>query len=167
MSLIMRRNSVREFKDVSISDELIKSLLTAGMQAPSANNQQPWEFIVVTERSLLDKLSEMSKGSWPLGTAPLAIIPVMIPSTQSPQMRTQDLAAATQNILLQAVHEDLGGVWIGVHPLKERVEYISKLFKIDDEHIPFCIIALGVPSKKRDLIIRYDESRIYHNEWKK
>ena len=78
MSVVMKRNSVREFKQDIISQEKIESLLKAGMQAPSANNQQPWNYIVVTDRALLDKLSEMSHGSWPLATAPLAIIPVII-----------------------------------------------------------------------------------------
>lgn len=167
MSLIMKRYSVREFKSDSISDTKIESLLRAGMQAPSANNQQPWNFIVVTERKLLNQLSEMSRGSWPLGTAPLAIIPVIIPTTQSPHMRTQDLSAATQNILLQAVHEDLGGVWIGVNPLEDRIKFIRDMFDIDKDCTPFCIIALGVPKEKKEMISRYDETRNHFNEWKK
>lgn len=167
MSLVMKRNSVREFKDDAISKEKIESLLKAGMQAPSANNQQPWNYIVVTDRVLLDKLSEMSRGSWPLGTAPLAIIPVMIQTAQSPQMRVQDMAASTQNILLQAVHENLGGVWIGVNPIEDRVKFIKNIFNIEKDQTPFCIIALGVPNKKKDLVIRYDETRVHYNEWKK
>jgi nitroreductase len=167
MSLVMKRNSIREFKTDEISSKMIESLLKAGMQAPSANNQQPWNFIVVTERPLLDKLSKMSRGSWPLGTAPLAIIPVMLPTEKSPQMRVQDMAASTQNILLQAVYEKLGGVWIGVNPIEDRVKYIKDLFEMGKDEIPFCIIALGFPSKKKELITRYDETRVHYNEWKK
>ena len=167
MSVVMKRNSVREFKQDIISQEKIESLLKAGMQAPSANNQQPWNYIVVTDRALLDKLSEMSHGSWPLATAPLAIIPVMIQTEKSPQMRVQDMAASTQNILLQAVHENLGGVWIGVTPIEDRIKFIKNLFHMDKEETPFCIIALGVPNKKRDLVDRYDETRVHYNEWKK
>jgi len=38
---------------------------------------------------------------------------------------------------------------------------------MDKEETPFCIIALGVPNKKRDLVDRYDETRVHYNEWKK
>ena len=167
MSLVMKRKSVREFKDIPVSDNKIKALLKAGMQAPSANNQQPWNFIVINERETLDKLSTMSKGSWPLETATLAIVPVIIPTTKSPRMAVQDISAATQNILLEVVHQDLGAVWIGVTPLEERIALVKETLHIGDEYTPFCIIALGVPTKKSDITERYDPSRVHYNEWKK
>ena len=167
MSLIMKRRSIREFEPTAVSDNKIKLLLKSAMQAPSANNQQPWKFIVVTERDLLDKLSEMSRGSWPLKTAQLAIIPMMLPGYKSPMMAVQDISAATQNILLEAVNQDLGGVWIGVNPLEERIALIKDTFSIGDEATPFCIIALGIPTTKKEVIERYDPSRVYFNEWKK
>ena len=167
MSLVMKRKSIREFKDTEISQDKIEAMLKAAMQAPSANNQQPWNFIVVTDREKLDILSDMSRGSWPLKTAPLAIIPVIIPTVKSPKMRVQDISAATQNILLEAVEQDLGAVWIGVHPLEERVELVTNLFQITEGYTPFCIIAIGEPNQKKDLVPRYDESRVHYNEWKK
>lgn len=167
MSVVMKRKSVRAFKDKEVPKNKIDAMLKAAMQAPSANNQQPWNFVVVTERDILDKLSEMSKGSWPLQTATLAIIPVIIPTSKSPRMRVQDISAATQNILLEAVEQDLGGVWIGVHPIEEREELVSRVLEITGDNIPFCIIALGVPLEKKDVTVRYDETRIHNNKWNK
>jgi nitroreductase len=163
----MSRKSVREFKDIEIPESKIESLLKAGMQAPSVNNQQPWNFIVVNDRVILDELSKMSRGSWPLGTSPIAIIPVMLETIKSPKMRTQDMSAATQNILLEAVEQGLGGVWIGVHPIDERVKFVSQLLHTPEDVTPFCIIALGVPKNKAEIIERYDSSRVHYNSWMK
>lgn len=167
MSIVMNRKSVRDFKPNTVSETMIEALLKAGMQAPSANNQQPWNFIVVTEREKLDKLSEMSKGSWMLKSAPLAIIPVMLPGGKSPLMKEQDLSAATQNILVEAVDLGLGGVWIGTHPIKERVAFVKEIFDIPNDVTPFSIIALGIPTEKKDIIPRFDKTRVHYNEWKK
>lgn len=166
MSVVMKRRSIREFKETEISAEKIEALLRSAMQAPSANNQQPWNFIVVTDREKLLALSKMSRGSWPLETATLAIIPVMIPTIKSPLMRVQDIAASTQNILLEAVEQNLGGVWIGVNPIKERIAFVTEIFPMGKEYTPFCIIALGDPKEQKEVIPRYDETRIHYNQWK-
>lgn len=166
MSIIFNRKSVREFTDTKITEDEITLLLKAGMQAPSAKNQQPWDFIVVDDREILNKLSKMHTGSWPLVTAPLAIIPMIRKSDRSPRMTQQDMGAATENILLEAVELGLGAVWIGVYPLEERIEHVSNIFDISGETLPFCIIAIGHPLKEKEVNIRYDESRVYRNEWK-
>lgn len=165
MSIMMERTSVREFKNDPIPQQIITKLLASGMQAPSAKNQQPWEFIVVTEKTLLDKLSTMHKGSWPFKTAPLAIIPMLRPSDKSPHMTVQDISAATENILLEAVNQNMGGCWIGVYPLAERLKHVSDIFDITGETVPFCIIALGYPEKTKQVSIRYDEERVHYNKW--
>lgn len=163
----MKRKSVREFKDIKITQEQIKALLTSAMQAPSAKNQQPWDFIVVDDASLLEHLSTMHKGSWPLKTAPLAIIPVLRESDKSPHMTVQDISAAVENILLEAVNLDLGAVWIGVYPLEERINHVSKIFSFPKENTPFCIIAVGHPLQEGKVNVRYDEERVFFNKWGK
>jgi nitroreductase len=167
MSITIKRYSVREFKDTKIKEEEVQQLLEAAMQAPSAKNQQPWDFIVVDNPDLLDYLSHMHKGSWPLKTAPLAIIPVMRPVDKSPHMKQQDMGAATENILLEAVEMGLGGVWIGVYPLEERINHIAQKFDFPKGHEPFCIIAIGHPLKTKEVTKRYDKNRVFYNQWGK
>jgi nitroreductase len=166
MSLMMNRKSVREFKDIKVTKEQITLLLQSAMQAPSAKNQQPWEFIVVDDKSLLEQLSTMHVGSWPLKTAPLAIIPMIRKSDKSPHMTVQDISAATQNILLEAVNLGLGAVWIGVYPLEERISHVSNIFNITGDTLPFCIVAIGTPLKEQAVVSRFDESRVHYNEYK-
>lgn len=167
MSLMLKRKSVREFTDTPITEQEIKALLTSGMQAPSAKNQQPWDYIVVDDKELLAHLSTMHKGSWPLKTAPLAIIPVLRESDKSPLMTVQDISASVENILLEAVHLGLGAVWIGVYPLPERIAHVSEVFDFPKTNTPFAILAIGHPLQKSDVSIRYDETRIFRNKWGK
>jgi nitroreductase len=133
------------------------------MQAPSACNQQPWEFIVIDDIQILKALSSMSKGAWMLANVTKAIAVVMTNTEKSPRMRPQDCAAATQNILLDATRQHLGAVWIGVYPLEERMEYANKLLNITKNTV-FSLIALGEPNKEKEVTLRYDESRVHYNK---
>ena len=164
MSLLLKRKSIRNYTNQPIKKEVITALLKAAMQAPSANNQQPWEFIVVDDRELLDQLSEASSGAWMLKNVSVAIVPLIIPTEPSPKFAVQDMAAATQNILLEATNLGLGSVWIGVYPLEERVNYIEKVLNIKNGIHPFSMIALGYPKYDKETKIRYQESRIHHNK---
>jgi nitroreductase len=167
MNVMQKRNSIRKYTNQLIEEEKIKELLKSGMQAPSAKNQQPWEFIVVDDKKLLQKMSEASKGSWPLSGAPLAIITIMKPTDKSPYYAVQDLSAATENILLEATNQGLGAVWIGCYPLEERTSLVKSVLQIPSPYEPFSVIAIGYPDETREMNYRYDETRIHHNRWEK
>ncbi|QMS85546.1 nitroreductase family protein [Candidatus Xianfuyuplasma coldseepsis] len=162
MSLLMKRQSVRHYTKETVSEVAITTMLEAAMQAPSANNQQPWEFIIVDDRTILDQLSKASRGAWMLADAPLAIIVVMKEGGKSPRMRPQDCAAAVENILLSAVEQQLGAVWIGVYPLEERMTYINEILHIT-KGTAFAQIAIGHPDTTKSVTKRYDASRVYRN----
>ena len=164
MSLLLERKSIRNFTDEPVEKEKITALLKAAMQAPSAHNQQPWEFIVVDDRAILDELSKASTGAWMLKNVNVAIVTLLIPTEASPHFAVQDMAAATENILLEATNLGLGSVWIGVYPLDERVNYIEKVLNIKNGIDPFSMIALGYPKYEKETKIRYQESRIHHNK---
>ena len=57
---ILERRSVRNFKDEKVSDELIRRVLEAGRFAPSAGNNQPWKFTVVTDKEFISVLEDAS-----------------------------------------------------------------------------------------------------------
>jgi len=164
MSLLLERKSIRNFTDKPIEKELIDKMLKAAMQAPSAHNQQPWEFIVVDDRELLDELSHASPGAWMLKTVNVAIVPLILPTELSPHFSMQDLSAATENILLEATNLGIGSVWIGVYPLKERVSHIEKVLNIKGDIHPFSMIALGYEEGNREIKLRYNESRVHFNK---
>ncbi len=164
MSLLLKRKSIRKFTDKVVEKELITKLLKAAMQAPSAHNQQPWKFIVVDDRELLDELSLASSGAWMLKDVNVAIVPLLIPTDASPHFAIQDMSAATENILLEATNLGLGSVWIGVYPLEERFNHVEKVLNIKNGIHAFSMIALGYPKYDKETRIRYDESRVHYNK---
>lgn len=74
MQEIMNRRSIRKFLNKPVEKEKIERLLRAAMQAPSAGNQQPWEFIVVEDRQALDRLSQMSPYSKPVAGSAVTLV---------------------------------------------------------------------------------------------
>lgn len=166
MNNIFNRTSIRHYLDKPIESEKMTLLLKAAMQAPSANNQQPWAFIIVDDRDLLDELSTISRGAWMLKDVKQAIVVVMTPTDKSPSMRVQDCAAATQNILLEATSLDLGACWIGVYSKEDRMKSVAKLLNIQGAD-PFAIIALGYPKEQKTQTSRFDPTRVHHNVYRK
>ncbi|MBO4948450.1 MAG: nitroreductase family protein [Peptococcaceae bacterium] len=167
MKEIFERRSIRKYTDAPVSDTDIEKLLRAGMQAPSAVNQQPWEFAVLKDKDLMLKVLEFHPYSTPLKTAACAIVVCMKQPLNAmlEPYRMQDCAAATQNILLEATHLGLGTVWMGVYPDETRVNGVRELIQAPAEITPFCIIAVGHPAEQPAPADRYDESRVHINQW--
>jgi len=147
--IIEKRRSVRKFQNNKpLTREQIDQLLGAAMLAPSARNTRPWEYIVITKREVLNDIARVSEYSKMCETAAAAIIVVALPQTEGPVgYFSQDCAAATENILLEAVSQGLGACWCGIYPREERVAGIRDLFKIPEPKIPFNVIAIGYPAE--------------------
>lgn len=163
MNSIYTRRSVRQYKEIEVEQEKIEQLLKAGMQAPSAMNQQCWEFIVVTGHDNLIKLSGFKQFAAMLTTAPLAIIVLGNKERMKNELAyEQDLGAVTQNISLEAVNLGLGSVWLGAAPNLDRMDYIRKLYNLSDTMLPYSVLSIGYPLKEdaNHYVDRYDESRI-------
>lgn len=161
MSILLTRRSVRVFKEDLIEDTHIEHMLKAGMQAPSAKNQQPWRFLVIKNKTLLEELSKVSQGARHLANAPLGIVLTMKEEDMPmPHMRPLDCAAATQNILLAAHELGLGAVWIGVFPLAMRIEKVREILAIPPSQTPFAMIAIGKPKHDVDAKPRDLENRV-------
>lgn len=168
MENIFIRRSIRKYQDKSIEKEKIEKLLRAAMQAPSAGNQQPWEFLVVEKKETLGKLSEISPYATMLKEAPLAIIVLSNEERMKfPEYWQQDLGATTQNILLEAMELGLGSVWLGVAPLKDREEFIKNIFNLPQNITPFNIIVLGYPKEPQvnKFVDRYEADRVHFEEY--
>ena len=76
MNSIFHRISVRKYEDRPVEKEKIMEILRAGMQAPSACNQQPWEFFVVTDKEKIRELSKVTPYTGCAAEAPVVIVPV-------------------------------------------------------------------------------------------
>lgn len=166
LETILTRRSIRKFSKRLINEKDIEVLLRAAMAAPSAGNGQPWHFVVITERSLLNSISDLHPHAAMCRQAPAAILVCADPALEKHQgFWVQDLSAATQNILLAAHDLGLGAVWVGIHPRSDRQEAFQQLLKLPAGIIPFALIPFGDPAEKVGPAERYDTSRIHRNAW--
>lgn len=166
MKAIFDRKSIRKYTEEQVSKENIKEILRAAMAAPSARNQQPWEFIVVRDKEKINEIIEVSPYTTPLKTAPVAIVVCGNLHRETAEgYWVQDCSAAIENMLIQITHMGLGAVWMGIYPREERVEKLKKTFNLPQSVIPLAVIAVGYPDEHRPNSDRFNEDRIHYETW--
>ncbi|MBN2160696.1 MAG: nitroreductase family protein [Spirochaetes bacterium] len=167
MDAIYKRRSIRKYSTRPVPRESIENIIRAGMNAPSAGNQQPWHFIVIERRKVLDEIPNIHPHAEMVRQAPVSIL---VCGDLSMETHTgywvQDCAAATENMLLAVVSEGLGSVWLGVHPRHDRVEKLRRLLNIPDHVVPFSLLPIGFPAEKKGRKDEFHPERIHFNTWK-
>ncbi len=166
MENILSRRSIRRYTAEPVSEETIKQLLEAAMSAPSANNRQPWQFVVIDDRELLDAITEVHRYAQMLKEAPLAIL--VCGDLQRAKRQgywVQDCSAATENLLLAAHALGLGAVWLGVYPNEQRLVGVRHLLRLPEQLEPFSLISIGHPAEQKPPSARYDVERVHRNQW--
>ena len=161
MNGIYHRISVRKYQDKPVEKEKIDAMLRAAMQAPSAGNQQPWEFYVVTDREKLAALSQVSPYAKMTAAAPVAIVSVYRKECLLPAYAEIDLSIAMENLWLETDAQGLGGVWLGIAPLEDRMKAVEKILNIPDILHAFAIFPFGYPAQARKQRDRFDPARIH------
>jgi len=166
LDAIHTRRSIRKYLNKPVPEEMIETILRAAMAAPSAGNQQPWHFVVITDRARLDAIPAFHPYSKMVLQAPAAILVCGDPDGKKwPTFWDQDVGAATQNILLAARDLGLGTVWVGVYPEKDRMEGFRKLLGIPENIIPFSFIPVGWPEGHFEAVNRFRPELVHQENW--
>lgn len=163
---ILGRRSIRRYSDKPVADRDLTTLLRCAMAAPSAANQQPWQYIIVHDQHLRNQIAALHPYAQMVKEAPVTVI--VCGDTQAlkvPNLWPQDCSAATQNLLVAAHAIGLGTCWCGLYPNEARMSGVRSLFGIPDHIMPFSIIALGHPAEHKPPADRYDEARIHVDRW--
>jgi nitroreductase len=153
MDLITNRRSIRRFRDDKIEADKMGLLKEAALRAPSSRGVNPWEFIFVTDRNLLEKLSGAKPhGSTFLKDAPLGIVVCADP--EKSDVWVEDASIATIFIELAATSLELGSCWIQIrermHDETQTAEaYIANLLKIPSHLKVESMIAIGYPAESK------------------
>ena len=166
LEAIFTRRSIREYGPGKIAQEDVDQLLKAAMYAPSAHNYQPWQFVVIRDKILLQKIRKLHPYAEMLKNAGLAII-VCGDVTLEKHIGylVQDCSAATQNILLAAHGLGLGAVWLGLHPRENRIKMIAQLIGLPKDIIPVSMVSIGIPAEQKKIKDRFKPDRIHINKW--
>lgn len=162
MNSIYHRVSIRRFQDRPVEKEKTEAILRAAMQAPSAANQQPWEFYVVTNREKIRALAMSHPYARAAEHAPAVIVPVYRRDCAIPAYAEIDLAIAVENMWLETDAQGLGGVWMGIAPLAERMEAVEKILDIPEHLRAYALFPYGYPAEERKQQDRWDASRIHY-----
>ena len=158
MSLIQKRRSIRKFLQKPIEAEKINLLIEAALQPPSSRGFNPWEFVVVTERDLLEKLSNAkTHGSQFLKNAPLGIVVCADPGKCD--VWVEDCSIASTFIFLAAESIGLRSCWIQIRERMHNESLPSEAYVMD---------VLGItPNLKVESIIAIgypDETKPFHKK---
>ncbi len=159
---IFTRRSIRHFTDQPVPEAVVEQLLRAAMQAPSSNNGQPWHFMVITDRLILDAIPTFHQFAQMCREAQLAFV---VCGDRSLERRMDgavvDGCAATQNILIAAHALGLGAVWCGVYGNPQRTAGICQLLKLPDNLFPISLIPIGYPAEQVPPVDRYLPERVH------
>lgn len=162
---IMTRRSIRTWTDEPVTAQEREILMKAAMNAPSAADARPWQFVTMDEPSVIKRFTEMG------GTEMLAESTFMVLVCGNagkeiyPGFWPQDCSCAAQNIQLAAHDIGIGCVWIAIYPLEDRVGLCRRILDIPESITPFALLALGVPNEVVPPEERYDEALLHHNSW--
>lgn len=165
---LLTRRSVRQFiPGKTVSEQDMEDILRCAMFAPSARNCQPWEFIVISDKGICKKITEIHPYCSFLTDAGTAVV---VCGNLNEQMADDywvgDCAAAAENLLLACHSKGLGACWCGIYPNKERMPAFEKLFKLPPHIKPLALIVIGYPereSKQPDN--RFRPSKIHYNAY--
>lgn len=160
LKTIHERTSVREYTSEPVSRETLVELVKAGMAAPTAMNRQPWEFIIVQDRAILDRFGEIKP---PVGKAAAAIVIVGDPNISGSWMI--DCSLAGENILLAATSFGLGTVWTGAYGNEKLEAMVKETLGLPEGLEILTVIAVGhaegTPTPKN----KYVESKVHFDKY--
>ncbi len=163
MNTIYKRRSCRNYNDKQVKTEDINSIIKAGMNAPSSFNSEPWHFIVVKNKDILTKLSEIKKYALFLKDCDTMII--LVSKLGSP-FYEQDMAACMQNMMLEATNLELGTCWIGLDKYKGETLLINEMFNIEEGYESFSLLSVGHSDIVKKENNKFDLDKIKYEIWK-
>ncbi len=153
MECLRTRRSVRNFLDKEVPKEVIEGMIDAGRLAPTANNLQPWEFIVITDKDMKKKIANVTDYGRFIADAPVCVA-VLCKETK---YYLEDGGAATENIMLAARAHGVGTCWVA----GDKKPYVGKILDMLEVPSGYRLISLiaagyprveeGTPKSKRDL----------------
>lgn len=153
LDLMKKRHSIRKYTDERISSENLEKIIQAGMLSPTGKNKRPWEFIVVSEKNVLEQMSESrAAGAQMLAGADTAI--VVIADVEKTDTWIEDCSISMSNMHLMADSLGIGSCWIQGR-LREAKNgqstevYLRELLHFPDNYRLQAILSLGMPDERK------------------
>ena len=156
LRMLYARRSIRRFDPRPLPAELIEELLKAAMAAPSANNRQPWQFLVITDPALRAEVAVRHPHASFAKDAGAVFVLFGVPSGE---LFEQDLCAATENLLIACAGLGLGACWCGM--TRSRTPAFHELTGIPAEMRIVSTVCVGYPAEHKDPRTQYDPAKVH------
>ncbi|MFZ0456670.1 MAG: nitroreductase family protein [Ignavibacteriaceae bacterium] len=166
MKAILTRRSIRKYKAKAITENQLNEIIKAAMYAPSAFNNQPWQFIAVDKKEILGEIFKIIPHAEMLQQAAAAIIVCGDKNLEENiNLIVLDCSAAVQNALL-AIHDlGLGAVWISAYPVEEAMTGLKNFFNLPEYIVPIALLSIGYPDEAVTAEERFKTEKIHFNNW--
>lgn len=164
-SALLNRRSIRKYSDEKIPNEIIEKLLKAAMYAPSAMNNQAWQFVVINQKEKLEEIFKIIPQEMLKSTKAAVLICGDLNLEKNIDYIQQNCSAATQNLMLCAHGVGLGSCWVGVYPVKETISGLQRLFSLPKFVVPISLVSLGYPAENPTAEERFKTEKIHFNKW--
>lgn len=162
LEIINTRRSVRKWEQTDVAKKDVTEILEAAMNAPSAGNEQAWQFVVLSGKTLADYLE--INGNSPKGAPIGVLICGDLKAQKYDGFYIYDVCAATQNILMAVHAKGLGAVWTAVFP--GNIPKVRQLLSLPEDVVPVSFVPIGHPDGKQGpAVSRYDEAKVHTNGW--
>lgn len=166
IDIIKKRRTIRQYTGEVVTDEQIRTLLELGFAAPSAHNFQPWHFIVIKDKEVIEKIAGFHPYAKMLPKAGCAIVACGDHEKQPMDgFIIEDTSAAIQNMLIGAESMGLSTVWCGIYPMEELVTPFRATLNIPEDVIPVGMVVVGHGDEEKPSNERYIEEKVHFNKW--
>jgi nitroreductase len=166
ISAITERRSIRKYVRRTIDDNIINTIIYAGLCAPSAKDKRPWHFIVIRDEGMLIKIASAGQYTGMIAQAPLCIAVCGDRNVEgTAEFLYQDCGAAAQNMLLCAHALGLGAVWCGVPANSSQQKALISILDLPVKVMPIALIAAGYPDERKEFMCGFESSKVHHESW--
>lgn len=151
--LLVNRRSIRRYTQEPVSPDDVKLILEAALMAPTSKSSRPWQFVVVEDKEMLERLSGCkASGAMPIAKAAFAVVVAVDPSLTDPWI--EDASIAASYMQLQAADLGLGSCWIQVRGrfTADNIpaeEYVQELLSMPETLPVVCIVSFGHKDEER------------------
>lgn len=170
--MLLRRHSIRRYTYRPIDGNDVKTILEAALLSPSSKSKRPWQFVVVEDKEMLQKLAQAKPaGSISLKNTGLAVVVTGAP--EESDMFVEDCTVAAIMMQLQAEALGIGSCWVQIRGRytadgENSETYVQELLGIPYANIVECIVTFGYSAETRKPVdpAKLLWEKVHIGEWK-
>jgi nitroreductase len=136
------RRSIRTYTALPVERKIIEEIVDCARLAPTAMNDQPWEFVVITEKAALASIPPMLGHAEYVANAAFAVLVL----TRETQYAVEDCCAATENLLIAGAAHGLGSCWVA-GTQQAYAPVVAKAFGAPEDRKLIAIVSFGYPAE--------------------